>query len=114
MRSQHAALNIAITNLASHVVSVSLAFSNFEPFSSRELARQQQLLEGHDTDMDVISKVKISSKFLKINVKKALVPAVAKDRYLGEYVSRQKMAVVAESCQLLHRMPSLHPSSIHP
>lgn len=76
-------------------------FDSFRNVAQRELDRQQSLLQGHNLDLEIISKVKVHPEFLSATVRRG-VEATGRERTLGDYVSSSKMRMVAESCSRLH------------
>ena len=91
---QHESLRIASTNLDLHVLSLSDAFDQFAQSASKELDRQATLLNGISADLDIISKLSVHPELLSANAKRG--------KTLGDYVSRQKMKVVVDTCAKQH------------
>ena len=91
---QHESLRIASTNLDLHVLSLSDAFDQFAQSASKELDRQATLLNGISADLDIISKLSVHPELLSANAKRG--------KTLGDYVSRQKMKHVVDTCVKQH------------
>lgn len=98
---QMSALKVASSNLDSHVLSLSEVFENFELVAMKELDRQAALLRNHNLDLDIISKIRVHHEFLSPNVRRE-VEAGLKERMLVDYISSQKMKMVADSCAKIH------------
>jgi autophagy-related protein 11 len=91
---QHESLRIASTNLDLHVLSLSDAFDQFAQSASKEFDRQATLLTGISADLDIISKLYVHPELLSSNAKRG--------KTLGDYVSRQKMKLVVDTCAKQH------------
>lgn len=98
---QHESLAIVTKGVESHVMVLADTFDSFRNVAQRELDRQQSLLQGHNLDLEIISKVKVHPEFLSVAVRRG-VEATGRERTLGDYVSGSKMQMVAESCARLH------------
>lgn len=95
------ALKVAAANLDSHVLSLSEVFENFELIAMKELDRQASLLRNHNLDLEIISKIRVHHEFLSPSVRRE-VEAGLKERMLVDYISRQKMKLVVDSCAKIH------------
>ena len=100
---QTSAIQVAAANLDSHILNISEIFENFEAIASKELDRQAALLRNHHLDLEIISKIRVHHEFLSPNVRRD-VEAGLKERMLVDYISSQKMTLVAESCSKIHGM----------
>lgn len=93
--------------------------------TERELNRMKGLLNGHETDLEILGMIPVNSKLLPNNninpttntngthskqpstsntipsTNNVTTPPI-KERTLGDYVSRVKMGAVANSCQKVH------------
>lgn len=100
-----------------HVFTLTEAWSALKETIATGLESQAKLLEGIEYDLDSISLLSVHSEFLTLNSNRRNAtpntPAVereveeirgegVKTKMLGEYVSRPKMKVVAESCRKVH------------
>lgn len=98
---QHESLRIASTNLDLHVLSLSDAFDQFAQSASKEFDRQAALLSGISADLDIISKLSVHPELLSSNAKRG--------KTLGDYVSRQKMKLVVDTCAKQHSRSHVMP-----
>ncbi|KAJ7104353.1 putative peripheral membrane protein [Mycena belliarum] len=101
LHCQHEALRIASTNLDMHVLVVADTFESVASGARRELEKQAALLAGLESDLDIISHVRIHTEFVSPAVRKA-IESGDKPRTLGDYVSNVKMKQVAETCARTH------------
>jgi len=101
LRVQHTALQIASTNLGFHVLAISETFDGIASGARSELEKQASLLNGLETDLELISRVGVHVEFCSPAVRMA-VEAGDPQRVLGDYVSRQKMKNVADTCANTH------------
>ncbi|TDL25201.1 putative peripheral membrane protein [Rickenella mellea] len=102
LQHQHTALRIAARSLDLNLLSLADAFDVFAGGASRELSRQSGLLEGLETDLAVVVRVRVHPEFLSPAVRR-MVEAGEKARTLGDYVSNVKMRQVAEGCAKSHK-----------
>jgi autophagy-related protein 11 len=98
---QHSALQITSTNLDFHVLSISEMFDGIASGARSELEKQALLLNGLEADLELISRVRVHLEFCSAAVKMA-IEAGDPQRVLGDYVSRQKMKNVADTCAHTH------------
>jgi len=98
---QHQGLQIASKNLDFNVLAISETFDGLASNSQRELQRQESLLNGVDADLELISKVTVHVEFCSEAVRTA-IEAGDPQRVLGDYVSKQKMQTVKDSCAKTH------------
>ncbi|KIM47021.1 hypothetical protein M413DRAFT_267979 [Hebeloma cylindrosporum] len=101
LRVQHTALQIASTNLDFHVLAISETFDGIAGGARSELEKQASLLNGLETDLELISRVGVHVEFCSAAVRMA-IEAGDPQRVLGDYVSRQKMKNVADTCAHTH------------
>jgi hypothetical protein len=98
---QHSALRVASSSLDMHVLNLADIFELFASNARPELERQTALLAGIDSDLRIISRVKIHPEFLSPAIRRAIENG-EKMRTLGDYVSNVKMLQVAETCKKTH------------
>ncbi|KAG8911221.1 oligomeric, coiled-coil, peripheral membrane protein, partial [Tulasnella sp. 408] len=101
MTAQCAALGVASRNLDSHVLSLTSAYDVFATSAQKDLERQEEVLRGHATDMEIIGRIKVHRDFLSPNVRRA-VDMGGQERRLGDYVNAHKMQQVADTSVKLH------------
>ncbi|KAJ7136702.1 putative peripheral membrane protein [Mycena epipterygia] len=101
LHCQHEALRIASTSLDLHVLAIVDTFESVASGSRRELEKQAALLAGLESDLDIISRVRIHTEFVSPAVRKA-IESGDKPRTLGDYVSNVKMKQVADTCSRTH------------
>ncbi|KAJ7485843.1 putative peripheral membrane protein [Mycena latifolia] len=101
LHCQHEALRIASTSLDLHVLAIVDTFESVAAGARRELEKQAALLAGLESDLDIISRVRIHTEFVSPAVRKA-IEAGDKPRTLGDYVSNIKMKQVADTCARTH------------
>ncbi|KAG9012312.1 oligomeric, coiled-coil, peripheral membrane protein, partial [Tulasnella sp. 427] len=101
MAAQCAALVVASRNLDSHVLALTSAYEAFSASAQRELEKQDEVLRGHATDMEIIGRIKVHRDFLSPAIRRA-VDAGGQDRRLGDYVNAHKMQQVADTSVKLH------------
>ncbi|KAG8931279.1 oligomeric, coiled-coil, peripheral membrane protein [Tulasnella sp. 417] len=101
MTAQCAALGVASRNLDSHVLSLTSAYDVFATSAQKDLERQDEVLRGHATDMEIIGRIKVHRDFLSPNVRRA-VDMGGQERRLGDYVNAHKMQQVADTSVRLH------------
>ncbi|KAG9010228.1 hypothetical protein FRB90_007893, partial [Tulasnella sp. 427] len=101
MTAQCAALVVASRNLDSHVLALTSAYEAFSASAQRELEKQDEVLRGHATDMEIIGRIKVHRDFLSPAIRRA-VDAGGQDRRLGDYVNAHKMQQVADTSVKLH------------
>jgi autophagy-related protein 11 len=83
------------------VLAISETFDGIAANSQSELQKQESLLNGVDADLDMISKVAVHVEFCSEAVRMA-IEAGDPQRVLGDYVSKQKMQTVKDSCAKTH------------
>jgi len=98
---QHQGLQIASKNLDFNVLAIAETFDGLAANSQRELQKQESLLNGVDADLELISKVTVHVEFCSEAVRTA-IEAGDPQRVLGDYVSKQKMQTVKDSCAKTH------------
>lgn len=115
------ATSVALINLLSHANSIEQVEVEMSRDASRELNRMQGLLNGHETDLNILEMIPVNSKLLpnaanhqsggstnhskQPSTSTSTPPSTAtppKERTLGDYVSRVKMGAVANSCQRVY------------
>ena len=101
LRYQHEALRIAFTSLDLNVLAIMDVFETISQSAQQELEKQETLLAGVDSDLEIISRIKLHADFMSPATRKA-VEAGEKARTLGDYVSNMKMKQVAETCARTH------------
>jgi hypothetical protein len=101
IKNQLEALRIASSNLDLNLLTISDTYESFAEFAQVELRTQEQLLQNIDTDLEVISKVKIHPEFLSPAARRSHENG-ERSRTLGDYVSNSKMKQVADNCATLH------------
>lgn len=101
LRYQHEAIRIATTSLDFHVLAIFDTFDSIAVNAKRELAKQTALLEGLDSDLEMIKMVQIHTDFMSTAVRRA-TEAGERHRTLGDYVSNDKMRTVAAGCARTH------------
>lgn len=77
------------------------AFDTISSGAQRELDKQQVLLGGLESDLQIVSRVAVHKEFLSPNLRKA-IDLGDRGRTLGDYVSTAKMRQVADTCQKTH------------
>jgi autophagy-related protein 11 len=82
------------------VLAISETFDGIAANTQRELEKQKSLLNGVDSDLELISKVAVHVEFFSEAVRMA-IEAGDPQRVL-DYVSKQKMQTVKESCAKTH------------
>ena len=98
---QHQGLQIASKNLDFNVLAISETFDGIATNAQGELQKQEALLNGVDADLELISKVAVNVEFCSEAVRLA-IEAGDPQRVLGDYVSKQKMQTVKDSCAKTH------------
>jgi autophagy-related protein 11 len=98
---QRQGLQIASKNLDFNVLAVFETFDGLAANAQRELQKQESLLTGVDADLELISKVAVHVEFCSEAVRTA-IEAGDPQRVLGDYVSKQKMQTVKDSCAKTH------------
>lgn len=101
LRYQQEALRIAFTSLDLNVLAIMDVFEGISQSAQQDLERQETLLAGVDSDLEIISRIKLHADFMSPATRKA-VEAGEKPRTLGDYVSNVKMKQVAETCARTH------------
>lgn len=111
LRVQLAALRVASGNLDRHVLELGDVFDGVAAATLQELERQNTLLAGVEADLTMISRVDIHRQFLSAAVQRAMDQG-EKGRSLADYVAKDKMKQVAQTCVKAHStsMPALHVS----
>ncbi|KAF8903289.1 hypothetical protein CPB84DRAFT_1814678 [Gymnopilus junonius] len=98
---QQQSLQIASMNLDFHILRISETFDEFAVNARKELEKQMSLLEGLDSDLDLLSKVAVHVEFCSTAVRMA-IEAGDPQRVLADYVSKQKMKQVGDTCARTH------------
>jgi len=98
---QHEAIRVATSSLDLHVLAIFDTFDSLATNSKRELQRQSVLLEGLNSDLELIKRVCIHVDFMSNAVRRA-IEAGERHRTLGDYVSTEKMRTVAAGCARTH------------
>jgi len=98
---QHEAIRVATSSLDLHVLAIFDTFDSLATNSKRELQRQSVLLEGLNSDLELIKRVCIHVDFMSSAVRRA-IEAGERHRTLGDYVSTEKMRTVAAGCARTH------------
>ncbi|CCM04884.1 uncharacterized protein FIBRA_07079 [Fibroporia radiculosa] len=98
---QNAALNIASSALDLHVLEITSVFDGIAEAVRRELDKQSALLDGLDGDLAIVERVSVHKEFLSDKVRRAIDDG-DRGRTLGDYVSRDKMRMVANNCKRAH------------
>jgi autophagy-related protein 11 len=101
LHCQCEAIRIASSSLELNVLAVADVFEGVAAIARVELGKQAALLTGLDSDLDIISSVKIHVDFMSPAVRTA-IEAGEKPRTLGDYVSNMKMKQVADTCARTH------------
>ncbi|EKM58045.1 uncharacterized protein PHACADRAFT_139619 [Phanerochaete carnosa HHB-10118-sp] len=101
LHCQQEALRIASSSLDLHALDIQDAFDTILSGAQKELEKQEALLRGLDSDLEVVSRVTVHKEFLSANLRRAMEMG-EKARTLGDYVSQVKMRQVAETCQRTH------------
>ncbi|TFK67866.1 hypothetical protein BDN72DRAFT_73954 [Pluteus cervinus] len=101
LHNQHEALRVASTSLDFHVLAIVDPFEGISANCRRELDKQSSLLAGVDTDLELISKIRIHAEFMS-PAKRRSIEAGEKPRSLGDYVSDVRMRQVANTCTQTH------------
>lgn len=103
---QRASLQLALSNLNRVMTGTSTSFSVFLEATTPNIERWTKLLEGWEDAMEAISKVQVVGGLLgRGGAGHARDGSTAssgmgkeKERYLGDYVSRDKMLAVRDGC----------------
>ncbi|KAF8966555.1 hypothetical protein BDZ97DRAFT_618120 [Flammula alnicola] len=98
---QHQALQIASSNLDFHILAISETFDGIAVNGRKDLEKQASLLDGLDADLELISRVRVHVEFCSVAVRMA-IEAGEPHRVLADYVSKQKMKQVADTCAKTH------------
>ncbi|KAF8155845.1 putative peripheral membrane protein [Crassisporium funariophilum] len=98
---QHQAIRIASTTLDLNVLAISETFDGIAAGARKELEKQASLLTGLDADLELISRVGVHVEFCSTAVRMA-IEAGDPQRVLADYVSKQKMKQVADTCTRTH------------
>jgi len=98
---QNQGLQIASKSLDYNILAVSESFDGVAVNARRELEKQASLLNGVDADLDLISQVAVHVEFCSEAVRMA-IEAGDPQRVLGDYVSKQKMQTVKDTCAKTH------------
>jgi len=98
---QREAMRVATSGLDLHVLAIFDTFDSLATNSKRELQRQATLLEGLNSDLELIKRVCIHVDFMSNAVRRA-IEAGERHRTLGDYVSTDKMQTVAAGCARTH------------
>ena len=101
MRVQLGALRIASGNLDNNVLDLSDVYEGVAKATLQELERQSSLLAGIDADLNMIDRVDVHRQFLSATMQRAIDQG-DKGRTLADYVARDKMRQVAQTCSKLH------------
>lgn len=110
---QQQALQIASMNLDFHILRISETFDEFAVNARKELEKQASLLEGLDSDLDLLERVAVHVEFCSTAVRMA-IEAGDPQRVLADYVSKQKMRQVADTCARTHGVFRNLPFSLFP
>ncbi|KZT07122.1 putative peripheral membrane protein [Laetiporus sulphureus 93-53] len=100
LQYQHSALHIASTALDLHVLAISEVFEGIGAGAVRELDKQAALLAGLGADLEIVARVPVHKEFVSTAMRKAMEDGHM--RTLGDYVNKEKMKQVAESCARTH------------
>ncbi|PRQ76033.1 hypothetical protein AAT19DRAFT_13055 [Rhodotorula toruloides] len=106
---QHASLALALSNLHRVNTGTASSFSLFLESAQPAMERYEALLTGWEESMDAVGKVAIVAGLLMRHASSgssgharegstSSVPQPEKQRYLGDYVSRDKMLAVRDGC----------------
>ncbi|BGO93942.1 hypothetical protein NBRC10512_007011 [Rhodotorula toruloides] len=106
---QHASLALALSNLHRVNTGTASSFSLFLESAQPTMQRYENLLTGWEESMDAVGKVAIVARLLMRHASSgnsvharegstSSVPQPEKQRYLGDYVSRDKMLAVRDGC----------------
>lgn len=98
---QHEALRIASSSLDFHVLDIQDAFDTISAGAQGELSKQETLLRGLDSDLEIVSRIPVHKEFVSPALRRAMEMG-ERTRTLGDYVSPQKMKQVADTCQRTH------------
>ena len=98
---QQQAIRIASTTLDFNVLAISETFEGIALNARNQLEKQNSLLAGLDSDLELISRVGVHVEFCSNAVRMA-IEAGDPHRVLGDYVSKQKMKQVADACVRTH------------
>ncbi len=98
---QNQGLQIASKSLDYNVLAVSESFDGIAVNARQELEKQASLLSGVEADLDLISQVAVHVEFCSEAVRMA-IGAGDPQRVLGDYVSKQKMQTVKDTCARTH------------
>ena len=101
IQMQLEALRVASVSLDLNVLSISDAYDSFADVAQSDLQEQEELLNGIDVDLEIISRVKIHPQFLSLTTRRSQESG-ERPRTLGDYVSNTKMKQVADNCGTLH------------
>lgn len=101
LRYQQEALRIAFTSLDLNVLAIMDVFERISQSAHQDLEKQETLLAGVDSDLEIINRIRLHADFMSPATRKA-VEAGEKARTLGDYVSNVKMKQVAETCARTH------------
>ncbi|KZV76457.1 hypothetical protein PENSPDRAFT_741294 [Peniophora sp. CONT] len=101
LRVQLAALRIASGNLDKNVLDLSDVYDGVAAATFQELERQNALLAGIDADLNMIDRVDVHRQFLSATMQRAIDQG-EKGRTLADYVARDKMRQVAQTCTKVH------------
>jgi len=83
------------------VLAICETFDRIAAGARRELEKQASLLTGVDADLEFISRVAVHVEFCSEAVRMA-IEAGDPQRMLGDYVSKQKMQTVKDTCVKTH------------
>jgi len=100
-------LQIASKSLDFNILAITETFEGIASNSRRELEKQLLLLNGVDADLELISRLEVHLEFCSENVRLAIEAGESSQRVLGDYVSKQKMQIVKETCAKTHGV-SMH------
>lgn len=103
LHCQQEALRIASNSLDLHVLALQDTFDTISSGAQRELDKQDVLLRGVESDLQIVSRIPVHKEFVSANLRRAMELG-EKGRTLGDYVSQQKMRQVAEACRKTHGM----------
>lgn len=99
-------------NLDLHVLATSETYDGIVNIAEKELKKQESLLNGLEADLDLLSRVHVHLEFCSPAVRQAIEEG-GNPRVLTDYVSREKMLTVAETCAKGHGMKvCLHSVSV--
>ncbi|KAL8292575.1 hypothetical protein RQP46_001187 [Phenoliferia psychrophenolica] len=102
---QRASLDLALSNLNRVMAGTSTSFTVFRETAAPSIQAWSQLLEGWEASMEAISKVAVVSGLIGRPAGHARDPSTGmstigrdRERFLGDYVSRDKMLAVKDGC----------------